>query len=104
MSNDVLPETQDQLADDLLYGAEEIAWHLFKGRKTRNTIYYLARRTNFPSFKIGATICARKSKIEQWIATQEGRRWVPPPPPPPTPPPVPPPPLESSEDKGEVRP
>lgn len=53
---------------DLLYGVPEIA--AFMGR-TQNTIYYLARSDDFPTFKIGGKVCARRSTINQWLADME---------------------------------
>ncbi|RRD21583.1 DNA-binding protein [Brucellaceae bacterium VT-16-1752] len=55
---------------DLLYGGPEIA--AFMGR-TQNTIYYLTRRADWPGFKIGGKVCARRSTINQWLADMEAK-------------------------------
>jgi len=61
---------QDNDRADLLYGVPEIA--AFMGR-TPNTIYYLARSEDFPTFKIGGKVCARRSSINAWLAQLENR-------------------------------
>ena len=58
----------DHLADDIMYGVEAIA--AFMGLQPRQ-VYHLQKR--LPVFKMGATICARKSTLLAWIAAQEGR-------------------------------
>ena len=45
---------------DLLYGAESIASFL---GVTRPTVYHLTETGKLPHFKIGKTVCARRSKI-----------------------------------------
>ncbi|PWL19272.1 DNA-binding protein [Falsochrobactrum shanghaiense] len=58
----------DDLASDLLVGADAIAD--FTGMKAR-TIYHLAAKRAFPTFKMGDLVCARKSKILEFIERQE---------------------------------
>jgi hypothetical protein len=78
------------LAGDLLQGADAIAEFLFGTPNDRRRIYYLAEEPNpanekprkrlkkaapaakLPIFRIGNTICARKSTLTRWIAQQEG--------------------------------
>lgn len=67
--NDNLPE----FAADLLRGEEEIALFLFGHEKHRRKVYHLAEKTNFPIFRLGSLLCARRTKVMNWIATQENR-------------------------------
>ncbi len=53
---------------DLLTGAEAIAE--FVGVKARR-IYHLAETRRLPVFRLGATICARKSTLVRWIEDME---------------------------------
>jgi hypothetical protein len=69
------------IAGDILYGADQIAQFLFGERKYRRRIYNLVEKSAhnlapgklFPHFRIGASICARKSTLRDWIAAQEER-------------------------------
>lgn len=63
----------DELADDLLRGADEIAEFIFGKRGGRRKIYYLAETSHLPVFRLGAVLCARKSVLMRWIAGQESR-------------------------------
>ena len=56
------------LADDLLKGAEKIGDHI---NEPPRRVYYMASTTDFPCFRIGSTMYARKSKILAWIEAQE---------------------------------
>lgn len=56
------------LAADLLRGAEAIARYLGFPRRT---VYHAVARGHLPHFKIGETICARRSTLTAWIAQQE---------------------------------
>lgn len=58
----------DNLSADLLVGADAIAG--FTGMKPR-TIYHLAAKRSLPTFKMGDLVCARKSKILEFIEAQE---------------------------------
>ncbi|MCX7313710.1 MAG: DNA-binding protein [Alphaproteobacteria bacterium] len=66
--NDNIP-----IAHDMLRGADKIAG--FLGMERRQ-IYHLAEKTHLPVFKIGATLCARKSTLLAWIVEQEQRGWA----------------------------
>lgn len=57
-----------QLADDLLQGADSIASYMGLSRRQA---YHLVAAGRIPTFRMGATICARKSTILNWIAQQE---------------------------------
>lgn len=61
------------LADDLMTGAEAIAKFMF-GDATdtnRRRVYHAADKLGLPTFRIGATLCARRTTILKWIAKQE---------------------------------
>ena len=60
-----------EFSSDLLRGAAQIAEFLYGDRNHRRKVFYLCERTNFPHFRIGAMICARKSSILRWIEEQE---------------------------------
>lgn len=56
---------------NVLRGAAAIARHLFGDPKLRRKVYYHAEKRHLPVFRVGATICARKSSLDAWIADQE---------------------------------
>lgn len=62
-----------ELSDDLLRGAGAIALFLFGDAGQRRRVYYLASETNLklPIFRIGNVICARRSKLLEWIERRE---------------------------------
>lgn len=60
--------TDTELADDLVVGAAAIARYL---GMTRRQIYAHAERGNLPYFKLGATICLRKSTFLRWMSEKE---------------------------------
>jgi hypothetical protein len=62
-----------EFASDLLRGADEIAEFLFGDRKLRRRIYHLVATSKLPVFKLGSTICARRSVLLKWIRDQENR-------------------------------
>ena len=62
------------IGDDLLHGAEAIATFIFGSEKHRRKVYYFANEAKvrrMPMFRIGNVICARKSKLIEWIEAQE---------------------------------
>lgn len=59
------------LANDILYGADAIAEFVHGAKTFRRSIYNLVETNRIPHFRIGAIICARKSVLLAWIATQE---------------------------------
>lgn len=71
--NTVPNETPQELADDLLRGAEEIGAFIFGKNGSRRKIYYLAETSHLPVFRLGSVLCARKSVVLRWIAGQESR-------------------------------
>lgn len=61
------------LADDLMTGAPAIAEFMF-GTDTetnRRRVYHAADKLGLPTFKLGGTVCARRSTILRWIEQQE---------------------------------
>lgn len=69
-----MDEHNPVFAEDMIRGAEEIAFFLYGDRTQRRKVYHLAATSNFPIFKLGSMICARKSVVLQWIEDQEKRR------------------------------
>ena len=65
-----LSDDNDDLAEDLLEGAGEIA--TFMGPKwNRRKVFYAAERQILPIFRMGSRLCARKSKIRKRIEERE---------------------------------
>ncbi|MBW7057921.1 hypothetical protein KY389_14790 [Paracoccus bogoriensis] len=64
------------LADDLLRGADAIAVFVFGDAKERRKVYYYASeaKVRMPTFRMGNVICARKSRLLDWIESQEAAR------------------------------
>ncbi|HEY5378941.1 MAG TPA: DNA-binding protein [Pseudolabrys sp.] len=56
---------------DLLFGAEAISLFLFNDPKFRRRVYHLAEKHNLPKFYIGSTICARRSRLKEWLDTKD---------------------------------
>jgi hypothetical protein len=67
--------TTDSFADDLLCGADQIAAFLFGDARQRRKVYYLAETSRLPVFRLGSKLCARRSVLIAWIASQERRGW-----------------------------
>jgi len=69
-----IPQTMpNELADDILEGAESIAEFLFGSREHRRKVYYLAECSKLPIFRLGSVLCARKSVLLDFISGQESR-------------------------------
>ena len=66
-----LGKSQVNLSDDLLKGAESIAEFVFGDRKKRRQVYHLAQTGCLPLFKLGATLCARRSTLIASIEEKE---------------------------------
>lgn len=60
-----------EISEDLLEGAEAIAAFLFGDRKKRRAIYNLVEKNALPVFRLGATLCARKSTLTAFISDSE---------------------------------
>ncbi len=58
----------DNLATDLLRGADAIAAYLGFPRRA---IYHAVSKGHLPHFRVGETVCARRSTLAAWIAAQE---------------------------------
>jgi hypothetical protein len=64
-----------KLAHDLLRGADQIADFLFDDAGQRRKVYHLAETSRLPVFRLGSKLCARRSVLMAWIASQEKRVW-----------------------------
>ncbi len=71
--NPSMSHTSPKLADDILRGADQIAAFLFGDPKERRKVYHLVESSHLPHFRLGAIVCARKSRLIQWIEQQEAR-------------------------------
>jgi hypothetical protein len=67
-----MTKAEQDFSEDLLRGADAVAQFLYGDGKMRRKVYHLAATTNFPHFKLGAMICARRSVVLRWIEHQEG--------------------------------
>lgn len=67
--------TTEPLADDILKGAAAIASYLFgsDGHRYRRKVYHWAETSKLPVFRLGSVLCARKSVLVDFIASQEKR-------------------------------
>lgn len=61
---------QEKEGADLLYGVPAMSTYL---GLTEAAVYHLTRREDFPSFKIGGKVCARRTSLNQWLVEQEAR-------------------------------
>ena len=59
------------LSKDILRGAEAIAEFVYGHRRHRRKVYHLIEHSRLPVFRLGATICARRSTLLLWVADQE---------------------------------
>jgi hypothetical protein len=74
MESPTVPEnTPNELADDMLRGAGEIAAFIYGDRERRRKIYYLVECSRLPVFRLGSVLCARKTVLLSWIEGQESR-------------------------------
>jgi len=58
------------LAADILKGAAAIGAYLGFDRRS---IYHLVDKNTLPHFRLGETVCARKSTLTKWISEQEAK-------------------------------
>lgn len=56
------------LAADILRGAAAIADYLGFDRRA---VYHAVSKGSLPAFRIGDTVCARRSTLARWIEEQE---------------------------------
>ncbi|MDH2091111.1 helix-turn-helix domain-containing protein [Rhizobium pusense] len=61
---------QENEGADLLYGVPSIS--AFLGL-TDAVVYHLAKREDFPTFKIGGKVCALKSALKEWLKEQASK-------------------------------
>ncbi|TXN40433.1 DNA-binding protein [Methylobacterium sp. WL30] len=61
------------LAEDMMTGAEAIAKFMFGDATETNKrrVYHAADKLGLPTFRLGGTLCARRSTILRWIEAQE---------------------------------
>lgn len=57
-----------QISEDLIFGADAIAAFLGMDRRQ---VYHAHQMEHLPIFRIGSTLCARKSTLSNWIAERE---------------------------------
>ena len=69
-------DDDDDFSNDLLRGADQISSYFYGDPKYRRRIYHLASTSKLPFFKIGSMICARKSKLIEFIKHQEKWRSI----------------------------
>ncbi len=53
------------MTDEVLYGAAEIARALGLSRRV---VYHRAAAEQIPTFKMGQTLCAKRSSLAAWLA------------------------------------
>ncbi|MGJ7042106.1 excisionase family DNA binding protein [Shinella sp. BE166] len=58
----------DNLCDDVLKGADEIAEFI---KEDKRAVFYAIKKGRIPHYRIGQNIRARKSTLTAWIASQE---------------------------------
>ena len=58
----------ENIADDILKGAQEIAEFLGEDRRA---VFYAIGKGSLPHYRIGQSIRARKSTLMRWLAAQE---------------------------------
>ncbi|MES2860078.1 MAG: helix-turn-helix domain-containing protein [Pseudomonadota bacterium] len=59
------------ILNDILQGASQIAEFMFGSASDRRRVYFLVESGALPHFKLGGTICARRSTLIEWIEKQE---------------------------------
>ena len=59
------PNNPGALADDILYGAGQIAEFLYGSRAARKNVYRLVEAAQFPIFRLGNTLHRGKSVLKQ---------------------------------------
>lgn len=84
MESSVAPQNKpNELADDILEGADAIAEFLFgtnddrRKKNGRRKVYYLAECSKLPIFRLGSVLCARKSVLLNFIVGQENKALPP---------------------------
>ena len=67
------PNVSPDIASDLLLGAEAIAEFLYGSKQARGKVYHLRRSSNVPIGYLGSQLCARRSRLTEWIKAQEDK-------------------------------
>jgi hypothetical protein len=62
--------TSDDLADDLLWGCDEIARFI---RRTKRQVYHAVSRGHLPVTKVGPILVARKSELAETLRAKPKR-------------------------------
>lgn len=57
-----------ELASDILHGADQIAYFLYGDAKHRRKVYRLIGTGTLPHFRLGRSVCSRRSILRAWIA------------------------------------
>ncbi len=62
-----------RLSEDLMSGADAIAEFMFgdSSETNKRRVYHAKDKLGAPMFKLGGTVCARRSTILAWIESQE---------------------------------
>jgi len=68
------PATPTELASDILHGADQIAHFLYGDSTHRRKVYRLVQGGYLPHFRLGASICSRKSILLNWMEHAEKQR------------------------------
>lgn len=63
----------ENLGDDLLRGAAEIAEFVFGDPAERRRVYHLSEKGELPIFRMGSQLHARRSTLLAWIEKREGQ-------------------------------
>lgn len=58
---------------DILQGAAAISRFLFGSESDRRRVYFLVESGALPHFRLGGTVCARRSTLLDWIEKQESQ-------------------------------
>lgn len=66
----MIHDNDNTLAADLLRGADAIAEYVGFPRRA---VYHAVAKNHLPHFRIGETVCARKSTLTAWISEQESK-------------------------------
>jgi hypothetical protein len=69
----VVPDATESaaLSEDLLIGAAAIAVFMFGNEHERRRVYWMAGSGQLPVFRLGSTLCARKSSLLRSVEARE---------------------------------
>jgi excisionase family DNA binding protein len=74
MTDNPSHQNHHTLGGDMLRGADEIAEYLYGDEKHRRKVYNLIETNRLPHFRLGSSLCARRSVLLDWITAQENKR------------------------------